>query len=246
MLLVSEPTSPFQFSDHMDTPDASDRTSLAAIALTITTPRGPVHGLWRPSSRNHAAVLLLPGRDGSLAGPTGLYTELAPALQRVAAVAQLSYHSNGSLADCRDYLLSALDAFRRQGIERVALIGWDFGGAVAIATGAESPLVTGVACLAPDPCAGDAIAAISPRRLLLAHGSADAMIPQSVSILLHTQAGHSSELALYPQETHDFNLYRAALLQRLVLWTTALLRTPFKPSHDSARSRSEGAAVRSR
>ena len=126
-------------------------------------------------------------------------------------------------------VLDALDAFSRQGIERVALIGWDFGGAVAIAAGAQRPLVTGIACLAPDTRASDAIAAISPRRLFLAHGSADTVIPQSASILLHTQAGHPTELALYPHETHDFIRYRAAILQRLTLWTSSLLRTPFKP-----------------
>ena len=226
MLRMSETASSFQTIDTVDTfasppPDA--------IALTISTPLGPVHGLWRPSSRKHAAVLLLPGRDGSLAGPADLYTQLAPSLQGIAAVAQLGYRCPSSLADCRACVLDALDAFSRQGIERVALIGWDFGGAVAIAAGAQRALVTGIACLAPDTRASDAIAAISPRRLLLAHGSSDTVIPQSASILLHTQAGHPTELALYPHETHDFIRYRTAILQRLTLWTSTLLRTPFKP-----------------
>ncbi len=212
-----------------DTVATFARPAADAIALTISTPHGPVHGLWRPSSRDHAAVLLLPGRDGSLSGPADLYTQLAPALQRIAAVAQLGYRRPGSLADCRACVLDALDALSRQGIERVALIGWDFGGAVAIAAGAERALVTGIACLAPDPCASDMISAISPRRLFLAHGSADTVIPQSASILLHTQAGHPTELALYPHETHDFIRYRAAILQRLTLWSASLLRTPFKP-----------------
>jgi uncharacterized protein len=213
------------------------------IALTISTPHGPVHGLWRPSSRRHTAVLLLPGRDGSLSGPADLYTQLAPALQRVATVAQLGYHHPGSLDSCRANILDALDAFSRQGIERVALIGWDFGGAVAIAAGAQSPLVTGVACLAPDPCASDEIAAISPRRLLLAHGSADTVIPQSASLLLHTQAGYPSELALYPHETHDFIRYRAAILERLILWASTLLRTPFRPVRAASSSKLPTLAV---
>ena len=209
--------------------DSFDSSSPAPITLIISTPHGPVHGLWRPSSRNHAAVILLPGRDGSLSGPAGLYTQLAPALQRVAAVAQLSYHQPDSLAGRRASVLDALDAFSRQGIERAVLIGWDLGGAVAVAAGAHSPLITGVACLAPDPSASDDIAAITPRRLLIAHGSDDTVIPQSASILLHTQAGHSCELALYPHETHDFIRYRAAILQRLTLWSALILRTPFKP-----------------
>ena len=208
---------------------ANPSSRATPIMLTISTPLGPVHGLWRPSSRTHAAVLLLPGRDGALSGPASLYTQLAPALQRVAGVAQLGYRLPGSLADCRACILDALDAFSQQGIERVALIGWDFGGAVAIAAGAQSPLVTGVACLAPDRSASEAIAGIGTRRLLIAHGSADTVIPQSVSILLHTQTSHPTELALYPQETHDFIRYRAAILQRLILWTSTLLRTPFKP-----------------
>ena len=216
-------------SEGSDASGVFDSPSPCPIALTISTPRGSVHGLWRPSSRRHAAVLLLPGRDGSLSGPADLYAQLAPSLQPVAAIAQVGYQRPGALASCRANILDTLDAFSRQGIERVALIGWDFGGAVAIAAGAQSPLVTGVACLAPDPGASDDIAAISPRRLLLAHGSADTVIPQSASLLLHTQAGYPSELALYPHETHDFIRYRAAILERLILWASTLLRTPFRP-----------------
>jgi alpha/beta superfamily hydrolase len=227
VLRITETTSSLETFDAREAPPSS--TTSTTITLTISTPISPIHGLWRPSNHNRAAVLLLPGRDNALSGPADLYTQLAPSLQHVAGVAQISYHHPGSLAECRACILNALDAFSRQGVERVALIGWDFGGAVAIAAGAQSPLVTGVACLAPDPCASDAIAAISPRRLLLAHGSADTVIPQSASILLHTQAGHPTELALYPNETHDFIRYRAAILQRLILWSTTLLRTPFKP-----------------
>ncbi len=218
-----------------DLTDTREYPPSNAISLTVSTPLGPVHGLWRPSIRNHAAVLFLPGRDNALTGPADLYTQLAPALQRAAAIVQLGYRRPDSFSDCRACVLDTLDALSRQGIERVALIGWDIGGTVAIAAGSQSPLVTGIACLAPDTRASDAsdlvaaTAAISPRRFLLAHGSADMVIPQSVSILLHAQAGHSSELALYIRETHDFTRSRAAILQRLTLWTTALLRTPFKP-----------------
>ncbi len=235
-----ESASSSRLYDLFDSPEHTLPTASTAISLTISTPHGPVHGLWRPSNRNHAAVLLLPGRDGSLSGPAGLFTQLAPPLQRFAAVAQLSYSQPDSLADCGACVLDALDALSRQGVERVALIGWDLGGTVAILAGAKSPLVTGVACLAPDTRAGDvddlaaATVAISPHRLLLAHGSADTVIPQSSSILLHSQAGHSSELALYPHETHDFIRYRAVILQRLILWAATLLRTPFRPGRDAS------------
>lgn len=209
------------------------------ITLTISTPRGQAHGLWRPSRQNHAAVLLLPGSDGALCGPAGLYTELATLLQRNAAVAQLGDRHTASLEERRDDVLSVLEALYRQGVERVALIGWDTGGVVALSAGARSPLVTGIACLAPDlrldAVIRSDLATLSPRRLLLAHGAADSVVPQSVSILTHLLAGPNSELLLYPDETHDFTHSRAALLQRLAYWATALLRTPFRPARVATR-----------
>jgi dienelactone hydrolase len=209
------------------------------ITLTISTPRGQAHGLWRPSRHNRAAVLLLPGSDGILHGPAGLYTELATLVQRNAAVAQLRNRHAESLEERRDGVLSVLEALCRQGVERVALIGWDSGGAVALAAGARSPIVTGVACLAPDirldaDTRAD-LAALSPRRLLVAHGEADSVVPQSVAVLTHMLAGPISELALYPNETHEFTYRRMALIQHLTYWTTTLLRTPFRPACVASR-----------
>lgn len=207
----------------------------SAITLTISTPLGPINGVWRPSERRHTAVLLLPGRDGALDGPASLYAQLAPTLQRVAPVAQMGYRVPGDFDDALATVRSALETFGRQGVERVALIGWDFGASVAIAA-ASSRIVTGVAALAPDVLAGDHIGNVGPRRLLLLHGSDDAVTPQSVSLLLHAQSGPSSELSLLLHETHEFTLRRAAILQRLTTWTSTLLRSPFKPAgiRDSA------------
>ncbi|HEX9037448.1 MAG TPA: dienelactone hydrolase family protein [Ktedonobacterales bacterium] len=213
----------------------TERPASPSIALTITTPLGPAHGRWRPSSQRHAAVILLPGADNVLSGPAGLYDALGPALQRAGAVAQLEYSTADSFIARRDLILSVLDSFGRQGIERVVVIGWDLGGALAIATGARSPLVTGVACLAPtiERCQStqinEDIAAINPRRLFIAHGSADRVAPQSASILLGANAGEQAELALYRGESHEFTRYRKALAQRLTAWATGVLSSPFRP-----------------
>lgn len=213
----------------------AERFAAPAIALTINTPYGPAHGVWRPSSQRHAAALLLAGADNDAGGPAGLYNALAPRLQRVAAVAQLSYPASANCPTTnRDVVLSVLESYKGRGIERVVLIGWGMGGAVAAAVGARCPLVTGVACLAPDPEASDTlagdIAAISPRRLLIAHGSDDTRIPPSASIVLASHAGSPTELALYPNETHDFIHARAAILDRLTRWASTVLRSPFRPT----------------
>lgn len=126
-------------------------------------------------------------------------------------------------------LLSALSALRRQGVERMALIGWHTGAALAIAAGSASESVTGVAALAADPSTADLVAEVAPRRLLLMHGGADAIVPAAVSRLLYARASDPKELVIFPGERHDFSVYHEETLDKLTTWTRSLLRSPFKP-----------------
>jgi fermentation-respiration switch protein FrsA (DUF1100 family) len=131
-------------------------------------------------------------------------------------------------------LLSLLAALRRQGVERVALIGWHSGASLAIAAGSVSESVTGVAALAPDVSAADVVADLAPRRLLLLHGSVDTVTPVAGSRMLYARAGDPRELVIFPGELHDFSVFHDEALEKLTIWARTLLRCPFKP-HKSHR-----------
>jgi hypothetical protein len=176
-----------------------------------------------------AAAILLPDAPGSLAGPFHLFDDLAVRIQRSgASVLQLEQCSE-DLDERLVSLLSALTALRRQGVERMALIGWHSGAALAIAAGSACESVTGVAALAPDPSTADLVAEIAPRRLLLMHGSADHVVSAAISRLLYARAADPKEIVIYPGERHDFSVYHEETLDKLSAWTRSLLRSPFKP-----------------
>lgn len=203
--------------------------SLSSVSITISTPCGPVSGQWRPSTVTCAAAILIPGAFGSSVEPFALFDELAPRLQRAGASAlrldQCSQNPDEQLI-C---LLSALAALRRQGVERMTLIGWHSGATLALAAASACESVTGVAALAPDASAADFIADVAPRRLLLLHGADDHITPSALSRLLYARASDPKELVIYPGERHDFSIYHEETLDKLTTWTRSLLRNPFKP-----------------
>ncbi len=203
--------------------------STSSIAITISTPRGPVCGHWRPASVTRAAAILLSDPSGAQAGPAHLFDELAGRIQRsTASVLQLEQRAD-DFAERLACLLAALAALRRQGIERMALIGWHTGASLALAAGAACEAVTGVAALAPDASTADLVAEIAPRRLLLLHGSADTVVSSASSRLLYTRAADPKELVVLPGERHDFSVYHDETLDKLSSWANSLLRCPFKP-----------------
>lgn len=158
-----------------------------------------------------------------------LFDELAGHIQR-AGVSVLQLEPCSETFDERlACLLSMLISLRRQGVERVALIGWHTGGSLAIAAGSVSDSVTGVAALAPDSAAADMVADVAPRRLLLLHGSADAVAPVAISRLLYARAGDPRELVVFPGERHDFSVFHDEAIEKLTVWARTLLRCPFKP-----------------
>lgn len=210
--------------------------STSSISLTISTPRGPVHGRWSPAAVTRAAAILVPDSVGAQSTSFSLFDELAARIQRSGvSVLQLERCVEG-FDERLTSLLSMLAALRRQGVERVALIGWHSGASLAIAAGSVSESVTGVAALAPDASSADMVADLAPRRLLLLHGSADTIAPAAVSRMLYARAGDPRELVIFPGELHDFSVFHDEALDKVTVWARTLLRCPFKP-HKSHKSR---------
>ncbi|MEO7003260.1 MAG: dienelactone hydrolase family protein, partial [Ktedonobacterales bacterium] len=110
---------------------------------------------------------------------------------------------------------------------RISLVGWGFGGLVALTAGAVGENVTGVATLAGTGNALDLVSELAPRRLLLIHGASDQMIAASASRALYATAAQPKELVIYPEADHDFANQRAELLDKLTMWNRRLLLTPY-------------------
>lgn len=216
---------------------------MTSVSMTISTSFGSLHGTWRPSSVTRAAAILLPGAANSLSVEPLLLDDLSMRLQQ-AGVSSLQ------LDECpHDFyeglvcLLSALTSLRRQGVDRMALIGIGSGATLAIAAGSICDEVTCVAGIAPSIIASEFVANVAPRRLLLLHGTADAVTPVAISRDLYARAADPKELIIYPGERHDITMYREEALEKLTAWTRGALRSPFKPHCARSKHKSEAPAL---
>lgn len=175
-----------------------------------------------------AAAVLLPDANNSLAGPSGLFDDLAQTMQQSGVSVLRLHRCSEDFEERRLVLLSALDAVARQGVDRMALIGWHVGATMAIAAGSMHPTVRGVAALAPEASAEPFVEALATRSLLLMHGVNDRVTPVSTSRRLFDRANDPKSLITYRGDGHKFAHHHEEALATLTTWTHDLLRCPFK------------------
>lgn len=189
----------------------------AGERLTLATDQGDIatyyHPLLAGGQPGPAAVIWVGGAGGGYDGPAGgLYRDLAVTLLRYGISSlRLHYRHPNDLEACVIDVLVALAWLADQGVQRAALVGHSFGGAVVITAGALSPQVTLVVPLSSQTYGADLVDQLSPRRLLLVHGSADTVLPDRCSIQLHALAGEPKELVLYPGAGHGLDEVHAEI-----------------------------------
>jgi hypothetical protein len=151
-------------------------------SVEVPSPRGPVRGLLATAPNATGGVILCAGAGGGVLGPSGVYAGLAERLQVAGITAlRLDYRQPNHLGDCVADVLAGVVALEAMGASRVALIGWSFGGAVAINAGAVVAAVVGVATIASQTSGTDAVAMLAPRHLLLLHGTDDQVLSPASS-----------------------------------------------------------------
>ncbi len=193
-------------------------------AIEISTSEGTVRGVLHPAENARSALVMVGGAGGDIHGPAGIYEELATRLQTGGvAVLRLEYRKPNYLEDCIYDVLAAIAALDQQGINRAALLGWSFGGAVVISAGAVSDAVVGVATVASQTHGAGAVGKLSPKSLLLIHGTADEVLPYYLSENLYARAGKPKDLILYPEDGHGIGRHRSEMLEKLYSWTRDLL-----------------------
>ena len=185
-----------------------------ATAVDLLTARGALRGILHPAEDARGAIVMVGGAGGGIHGPAGIYDELATRLQADGHSAlRLGYRKPNHLGDCVYDVLAGIDALARQGVERLVLVGWSFGGAVVISAGAASDLVVGVATVASQTYGTEAVSRLAPKSLLLLHGTADQTLPDRCSRDLYARAREPKELVLYPGDNHGIDAHRSEMLE---------------------------------
>jgi hypothetical protein len=192
--------------------------------VEIHTPEGVIKGLLHKAEGARGAMIMIGDAEGGVDGPAGLYEPLAEQLQKAGIMAlRIDYREPNDLRESIYDVLAGVEALRQQGAERVALLGWSFGGPVVITAGVASDLVVGVATIACQNFGAEMASDLSPKSLLLLHGTDDMETPDQYSHDLYSRARQPKELVLYTGGDHDLSRHTSLALDKLFTWSKRLL-----------------------
>jgi hypothetical protein len=203
-------------------------TEEGAEKLLLQTSAGDITARLHRANQAKGAVVWVGGAGGGLGGPAGgLYPRLSRQLaeQQIASLRLHYRHPNELLACVMDTLLGVA-YLKFLTLERVVLVGHSFGGAVAISAGAMSEEVVGVAALSSQSYGTDLAADLSPKPLLLMHGTADEILPHGCSLDIYRRAREPKEILLYEGCRHGLDQCQEQLDRDLSNWIVQMLIKP--------------------
>ncbi|GGE94069.1 alpha/beta hydrolase [Hymenobacter cavernae] len=189
--------------------------------LAFHTNLGQMPARLHPAPIGAPAVVWVGGAGGGLDGPAwGMYPRLAGQLAHLGiASLRLHYRQPNYLEDCvADTLLAVQHLVQQRGYGAIALVGHSFGGAVVISAGALSEQVKAVVAMSSQTYGTDLAPQVSPRPLLLVHGTADEVLPAACSENIYARAGQPKELLLYPGCRHGLDECRDQVDADVVRW----------------------------
>ncbi|UYZ63397.1 alpha/beta hydrolase [Hymenobacter weizhouensis] len=201
--------------------------------VLLETNAGPLPARLHPAAEGRAAVVWVGGAGGGLDGPAwGMYPRLASQLAAHHGIASLRLHYRhpNYYEECvLDTLLAVQYLVQQRRHPAVALVGHSFGGAVVVTAGALSPDVAAVVAMSSQTYGTDLAPKVSPRPLLLVHGTADEILPDTCSRSIYQRAQQPKELKLYPGCRHGLDECRDQVDADVVGWLTRQLSAALAP-----------------
>lgn len=211
----------FACQDDPELPRIEQQTILDPVhgqLVRLVSGGDSVRVAYHPVPGAKRAILWLSGADGGLDGPfDGFYAQLAKRFQAKGyASVRLDYTTPADLdASVRDALL-VLRFLAQEGICNVGVVGFSFGGAVAIETAALRPQVQAVVTIASQSLGTDNVGQIAPRPLLVIYPVDDEVVPGWASEDIYERAGEPKEVVRLLARDH-YLADSAADVQGLVL-----------------------------
>jgi hypothetical protein len=202
------------------TDTVESRLSDDEIAVVLQTSDGDIQSRFHPAHNATMGVVWVGGAGGGLDGlARGLYPAGCAILQEQGiAGLRLHYRRPNDLPDCVLDTLLGVEFLNSRGIERTALVGHSFGGAVVITAGAVSEKVHAVVPMSTQTYGTELAPQVSPRPMLLVHGTDDEILPDTCSRQVYRQAAEPKRLVLYPGARHGLDEAREELLDLLTTW----------------------------
>ena len=173
----------------------------------LSTSGGTIEVAYHHVKKASQAVLWVGGAGGGLEGPAaGLYPRVANRLLQFGiASLRLDYRHPNYLDHCIRDVLLGIDYLKEEGITEVILAGHSFGGAVVIGAGILRPHVAGVIAMSSQLHGTRDVYKLSPKSLLLLHGTSDEILPAYCSENIYARALEPKEIILYPGCRHGLD-----------------------------------------
>ncbi len=202
------------------------RTQDRVEELILKTNDGHIEARFHTTAAEDAAVLWVGGAGGGLDGPArGMYPRLARQLvHHEIASLRIHYRYPNELLSCVMDTLLGVAYLKLRNYTRVILVGHSFGGAVVISAGAMSEEVIGVVAMSSQTYGTDIVDEVSPRPLLLLHGTADEILPDACSRDIYRRALEPKEILLYQGCRHGLDECLPQVDQDLLNWIQKVLQ----------------------
>ena len=180
----------------------SDEAIAGARTLRLRTTRGTIPMVLHAAASASRAVVCICGAIGGFDGPTMLYPQLGRQLppKGISVVASTIARPTISTNAC-SIRLPHWPFWRAPGT-RAAIVGHSFGGAVAINAGTISPVATAVVAISSQLAGAHVVGDLTPKPLLLIHGTADNILPARSSELIYERAREPKSLKLFEGGDH--------------------------------------------
>jgi len=162
-------------------------------------------------------VILISGAGGGFQGPMGMYRTLSDMLkQKKICALQLDFRKPSYLQECIDDVAVAIEYLQVNfKIERFGIVGWSFGGAVAITSTVLQNCIIGVATIASQTFGTDLVGEVAPKPILLMHGTKDTCLSHSCTKDLYKRARHPKEKVLFKKDDHALSRNNQAAMMKL-------------------------------
>jgi dienelactone hydrolase len=159
------------------------------------------------------AAILLSGARGGLVGPSSMYLAIGDrlaSLDQGIPVLRLDYRFPARNKYCVQDVYAAMKMLEKDhAVSKFVLVGWSFGGApVFTVGGSEKERVVGCATVASQMAEAGGIQYLSPRPLLLLHGTADETLSSAYSENLYRAYGPTGDRKIHLFEDDDHALAR--------------------------------------
>lgn len=188
--------------------------------LLIGTTRGDLKTIIHhdPEVTTNKGIIWVPGASGGFMGPAKLYKKLSEKNSPEITSLRVGYRTPNDLIECVLDILASVSFLVGTGHKELILVGHSFGGAVVIKSAPFASQVKGVIALATQTHGASEASLLSPRSLLLIHGSEDTILSPECSQVIFDLAKYPKELFLIEGADHSFKEKEQVVIEKIECW----------------------------